>query len=117
MKNVAKILQPRQVGVGVAGGAEAAIHATPRYIDNLPPGHAFIKFDFAYAFNTLRRDLLLDTVARNTPQLYRFTLATYGCVPTHVYGDQLIPSREGQLVGAYRSWAVNENISLIMRKK
>ena len=27
-----KILQPRQVGVGVAGGAEAAIHATRRYI-------------------------------------------------------------------------------------
>ena len=65
-----KILQPRQVGVGVACGAEAAIHATRRYISQLPSGHAFIKLDFANAFNTLRRDLLLDTVARNTPELY-----------------------------------------------
>ena len=90
-----KILQPRQVGVGVAGGAEAVIHDTRRYISQLPSGHAFIKLDFANAFNTLRRDLFLDTVARNTPELYRFTLATYECDPTLVYGSHTIPSREG----------------------
>ena len=33
-----KILQPRQVGVGVGGGAEAAIHAARRYISQLPSG-------------------------------------------------------------------------------
>ena len=94
-----KILQPRQVGVGVAGGTEAAIHATRRYICQLPSGHAFIKLDFRNAFNTLRRDLLLDTVARNTPALYRFTLATYECDPTLVYGSHTIPSREGSQQG------------------
>ena len=38
-----KVLQPRQVGVGVAGGAEAAIPATRRYVNQIPSGHAFIK--------------------------------------------------------------------------
>ena len=46
-----KIVQPRQVGVGLANGAETAIHATLRYISQLPSGHAFIKLDFANAFN------------------------------------------------------------------
>ena len=65
------------MGVGVADGAEAVIHAIHQYISQLPSGYAFIKLDFANAFNTLRRDLLLDTVARNTQALYRFTLATF----------------------------------------
>ena len=94
-----KILQPRQVGVEVAGGAEAAIHATRRYISQLPSGHEFIKLDFANAFNTIKRDLLLDTVARNTPELYQFTLATYEYDPTLVYGSHTIPSGEGQQQG------------------
>ena len=38
-----KILRPRQVGVEVAGGAEAAIYATRRYISQHPSGHAFIE--------------------------------------------------------------------------
>ena len=94
-----KILQPRQVGVGVAGGTEAAMHATCQYVSQLLSGHAFIKLDFANAFNTLRRDPLLETVARNTPELCRFTLATYECDPTLVYGSHTIHSREGPQQG------------------
>ena len=82
------------MGVGIADGAEAVIHATRWYINQLPSGHAFIKLDFANAFNTLRRNLLLDTVARNTPELYRFTLATFECDPTLVHGSHTIPFRE-----------------------
>ena len=79
----------------MTGGAEAAIHTTRRFLDNLQPCHAIIKLDFA----NLRRDLLLDTVARNIPQLYRVTLATYRCEPTQVYGNQLIASREDSQKG------------------
>lgn len=45
------------------------------------------------------RDRLLDTIARNMPELYRFTLATYSCGPSLVFGDKLIPSREGSQQG------------------
>ena len=76
-----ELLQARQVGVGVTGEAEAAIHTTRRFLDKLPPGHAIIKLEIANACNTLRRDLLLDTAARNIHQLNRFTFATYGCEP------------------------------------
>ena len=99
IEDCSKILQPRQVGVGIAGVFEAAIHSARRYISQLPSAHSFIKLDFANAFNTLRRNLLLDTVAINTPELYRFTLATYECVPTLVYGSHTIPSREGPQQG------------------
>ena len=77
-----KVLQPKQVGVGVAGGAEAAVHAMRRYVEVLPAGHAIVKLHFSNAFNSIRRDLLLDTMAKNIPELYRFTLAKYSCEPT-----------------------------------
>ena len=70
----------------------------------LPAGHAIVKLDdFSNAFNSIRRDLLLKTVAKNMLELYRFTLATYSCEPTLVYGDQTILSREGSQQGAHLS--------------
>ena len=50
-----------------------------RYVKLLPVGHAIVKLDLTNAFNSIRRDLLLDTLAKNMPELYRFTLATYSC--------------------------------------
>ena len=50
-----------------------------RYVKLLPVGHAIVKLDFINAFNSIRRDLLLDTMAKNMPELHRFTLATYSC--------------------------------------
>ena len=94
-----RVMKPKQVGVGVAGGAAATIHAMRRHINLLPAGQAIVKFDFFNAFNIIRRDLLLDTMAKNMPELYRFTLATYFCEPTLVYGDQTILSREGSQQG------------------
>jgi len=31
-----KAMQPQQLGVGVAGGAEAAVHAVRRLVSNIP---------------------------------------------------------------------------------
>ena len=66
-----------------------------RYVKLLPVGNAIVKLDFTSAFDIIRRDLLLDTMANNMPKLYRFTVATYSCEPALIYGDQMIPSREG----------------------
>jgi len=52
----AALLAPSQLGFGIAGGAEAAIRAARRYVDNMMPGQVFMKIDFKNAFNTLRRD-------------------------------------------------------------
>ena len=45
--NRSQVLQPQQLGVGVAGGAEAAVHAMRRLLQNLPPGHVVVKLDFS----------------------------------------------------------------------
>ena len=46
-------LQPIQVGVGVSGGAEAAIHALRRYVSTMPDDHVLVKLDFSNAYNTV----------------------------------------------------------------
>ena len=67
-----KALQPQQLGVGVSGGAEAAVYAMRRLVNNLPANHVIVKLDFSNAFNCIRRDLILDTTATQTPALCIF---------------------------------------------
>ena len=59
-------LQPQQLGVRVSGGPKAAVHAARRLLTNLPRGHVMVKLDFSNAFNCIRRDLVLDSIAANT---------------------------------------------------
>jgi hypothetical protein len=92
-------LRPFQVGVGVSGGAEAIVHAARRLVTHLPDNHVIVKLDFTNAFNTVRRDLILDTVAEKIPQLYRFVHATYSCEAKLAYGSHTILSREGTQQG------------------
>jgi len=68
-------MAPLQLGVGVPGGAEAAIHATRRYVSNMPEDHVITKLDFKNAFNSLRRDAMLEAVERDVPEFYRFVYA------------------------------------------
>jgi len=69
---IASYLVPLQLGVGIPGGCEAAVHATRRYTDRLQKDHVVVKLDFANAFNSVRRDALLEAVVREIPELYRF---------------------------------------------
>jgi len=59
VNNASNLLTPRQLGYGISGGAEAAVHATRLYLDQLQPDHALIKLDFRNAFNSVRRDKML----------------------------------------------------------
>jgi len=52
-------LTPRQLGVGVPGGCEAAIHATRQFLHNMDPGFILVKLDLSNAFNSLHRDSML----------------------------------------------------------
>jgi len=52
---MAPTLGPRQLGVGIPGGCEAAIHSARRYLQSLPADHVMVKLDFANAFNSLHR--------------------------------------------------------------
>ena len=72
-------LQPTQLVIDVAGGVEAAIYMMRRHVEILLACHAVVKLDFMHAFNSIGRDLLLEMVEKNTPEVYHFTFQ-----PTHV---------------------------------
>ena len=92
-------LQPQQLGVGVSGGAEAAVHAVRRLAQNLPSGHAIVKLDFTNAFNSVRRDLILDAIASKIPEIYCLVHAAFSCNPSLTFGEYLISSQEGAQQG------------------
>ena len=86
---VAGILSPVQVGFGIKGGAEAAAHATRRYIDSIRdrPDRAIVKLDFKNAFNCLRRDCMLEAVLQWIPELYAFCHNAYSGHPVIMFND------------------------------
>ena len=89
------VLQPLQLGVGVKGGCEAAVHATRRLITDLPDGWAATKLDYSNAFNTLRRDRMLQTVEASVPELLPFCLLAYQNPSLLAYGNRSVLSCEG----------------------
>ena len=98
-ERAASILAPRQLGFAVPGGAEAAVHATRRYLLNMPHGHVFLKIDFTNAFNTLRRDVILEAVARHFPELLPYASSSYSACSELTFGDVSIGSEEGAQQG------------------
>jgi hypothetical protein len=92
-------LGPRQLGVGVAGGCEAAVHAARRYLESMPEDHVLVKLDFSNAFNCLhRRDMLLS-VQQHLPDIYAFCYAAYAHPTQLFHGQYLIMSEEGPQQG------------------
>jgi len=87
----AALLASNQLGFWLAGGAEAAVRATRRYIDNMIPGQVFVKIDFKNTFNTLRRDSILEAVAKYFPELLAQSSVQFG--------DFVLQSAEGAQQG------------------
>jgi hypothetical protein len=92
-------MAPLQVGVGIPGGAEAAVHALRRYVDQMPDDFVVVKLDYSNAFNSLRRDSLLEAVAKDLPELYRFAYDSYANYPILQHGTYSITSEEGPQQG------------------
>ena len=59
---MAELLAPRQLGFGVCGGSEAAVHAARRFLSAMGEDQAVVKLDFTNAFNSIRRDCVLEAV-------------------------------------------------------
>ncbi len=53
VEDMANLLSPRQLGYGVRNGAEAAVHATLRFVMDMEDDHAFLKLDLEmHSLNT-----------------------------------------------------------------
>ena len=56
ISELSDLFSPIQLGVGVPGGCEAAVHAARRYAEDMPDDHFIVKLDFSNVFNSLHRD-------------------------------------------------------------
>jgi hypothetical protein len=86
----AALLVPRQLAFGVPGGAEAAVRAARYYVENMEPRQLFVKIDFHNAFNTLRRDSILE--AQRFPELLPYASSTIGCPSDLQLGEFVLHS-------------------------
>ena len=91
---MAALLAPRQLGYGVKGGAEAAVHAARLYLKELQH-QCVLKLDFRNAFNTLRRDKMLQAVQSFAPDLLPFVHSSYSSSASLFWNDRIIQSAEG----------------------
>jgi len=95
----AALLAPRQLGFGVSGGAEAAVRAARRYLENMERGKLFVKIDFRNAFNMLRRDSILEAVAKHFPELLPFASSTISSPSDLQFAEFILQSEEGAQQG------------------
>ena len=57
---------------------EAAVHTARRFVGSMEADTVMAKLDFANAFNTLRRDSMLEMIRLNIPSIYNFCKLSYG---------------------------------------
>jgi len=58
-----------------------------------------VKLDFSNAFNCVRRDLILDSIATNIPEIYRLVYSAFSCELVLTFGSHEILSSEGTQQG------------------
>ena len=92
---MADLLSPRQIGFGVKGGIEAAVHAARLFLDRMPTVEAFVKLDFRNAFNSIHRDKMLASVLSLCPSFYPFVYSSYSSPSSLFWGNEVILSAEG----------------------
>ena len=93
------LLAPRQLGFGVSGGAEAAVRAARRFLDNMQQDQLFLKIDFRNAFNTLRRDAILEAIEKHFPELLPYATSTISSSSHLQFGEFILLSEEGAQQG------------------
>jgi len=91
----ASFLSPHQLGVGVQGECEAIVHPVRSFISSCPAGLALLKIDFCNAFNSIRRDSMLEVVEAHVPELLHFLDTAYSEASILQFGEFAVLSEEG----------------------
>ena len=96
---LASYFKPIQLGVGISGGCEAAVHSARRFLETLPADNVVVKLDFSNAFNSLHRSDMLQSVADRAPHLLSYCHSAYSNPSVLYYGQFVIMSQEGPQQG------------------
>ena len=86
---------PFQLEAGVKHGSEAAAHVARDFIECAERDQAFVKIDFANAFNSVRRDVILKAINEHAPEILSFVKLCYKNSSFLIYGAFTIKSTEG----------------------
>ena len=91
------ILAPTQLGVGVRGGCEIAIHTVRSVIDSKGDDSktCLLKVDFKNAFNLISRQIVIDQVTKHLPGILRWTLCSLKPESHLRVNDKIILSSTG----------------------
>ena len=96
-KEIQNHFEPHQVGVGVPGGCEAAVHATNLILNLFGTQDDFVllKVDFENAFNLIDREAFLSQIAIHFPSLLPWVSYMYANHSHIIFGDMVISSQSG----------------------
>jgi hypothetical protein len=93
---MAALLSPLQVGVGIPNGNEAIIHALNHLLSpGWPPDHFVLKVDFTNAFNVCSREVMFEQVRKHCPSLSAWVECCYQDAPLLFAGDDILKSCAG----------------------
>jgi hypothetical protein len=107
-------LAPRQLGFGVSGDAEAVVRTARLYLENSESGKLFIKVDFRNAFNTVRRNSILEAVAKHFQELLPFTSSTVSRPSVLQFASSSLISEEGAKQGDLLGPLIRELLESMM---
>ena len=96
---ITSYLSPRQLGVAVPGGAEAAVHASRRFLTTMDAESVFVKLDISNAFNSLHRDRMLSSINTLLPELAPYCHLAYAEASQLKFGKYTIQSMVGPQQG------------------
>ena len=86
---LASFFAPPQVGIATPAGCEAAVHAATKYVTAMPQDHVFVKLDFSNAFNSVHRDVMLQSAYTVIPEIYSFVHQSYSSASLLKFGPFL----------------------------
>jgi len=89
-----KLLLPSQVGVSIPLGCEAAVHAA-RYLMDQPHNEKVLKLDVKNAFNSIRRDTVLQEAQKHLPGIYPIIWDCYYSKTSLFHGNFSLDSATG----------------------
>ena len=84
---------PEELGFGPPGGYEATVHASRRFISNMPDDYVLVKLDFSNVLNNLHRDTILSAVAKHIPGINKFCHLSYGKTTLLKFTNSIILSQ------------------------
>ena len=95
-----KLLLPSQVGVGTPLGCETAVHATRYFMAQSHNDKVLLKLDVKNAFNSIRRDTVLQEAQKHLPEIYPFIWDCYSSKTSFFHGNFSPDSATGTQQGA-----------------